>query len=224
MAAEEYLQAMQDIKTRTLTRDGPDRERFWRTERGGLNPFFGKVILITYQINDAHVHRLKEWEDGEKVILKAFYNLLADLQKGGAQDRLTLVGHNILRFDLFFLYRRMLHHNIADEDRLYQTVLNRPGVVDFLQSHMPLNKFNTRGLKHDVLMHAYGLPTKDASGSEEAAHYYKKEYQKILEYSEKEFCYPEIFRLIRTRGMVTPEQLQESIKWYNDTHETVAPS
>jgi len=148
---EEYFKTKEEIDSGKLSKHSENRDLFWRFDRGGLTPFDGKVILITYKINNAHVFRLKEWETGEMEMLKKFYKLLVDLQRGGGEDRLKIIGHNILRFDLFFLYNRMKHHKIEDDKWLHQWVINKPEVIDFLQTHLPLNDFKTKGLRHDVL-------------------------------------------------------------------------
>ena len=215
---EEYLDVRRRIESGEMSRNSKDRDLFWKYERGGLNPFDGKVILIVYRINDAHIFRLKEWEIGEREVLQRFYNVLSDLQRGGGGDRLRIIGHNILGFDLLFLYSRMCRHGIADEGRIYQRIMNGPAVVDLLQLHLPLNGYRTKGLKHDVLAHAYGLPVKSTQGSGETPHYFQKEYGKIIEYSEREFIYPELFERIRSGGLVSGEALQESIKHYDEVH------
>ena len=215
MTGDEYFQIRQEIESGQLTRDSEDRERYWRFERGGLTPFEGKVILITYRINNGYTHRLKEWESGEAAILKRFLDLTHDLQRNPGNDRLKIIGHNILGFDLFFLYNRLRHHGVEEERWLYQRMINKPEVVDFLQMHLPLNGFEAKGLKHDVLAHAYGFPTKETLGSGEIPHYFKKEYGKIIEYSEREFIYPELYAKIESDGLVSRTRLQESIKWYD---------
>ncbi len=92
---EEYFQTKEKIDSGKLDRNSKDKDLFWRFDRGGLTPFEGKVILITYKINNGHVFRLKEWEMGEKEMLKKFYDLLVDLQRGKGTDRLKIIGHNI---------------------------------------------------------------------------------------------------------------------------------
>jgi len=217
--AEEYFDAKRRIDSGELSRGSEDSELFWKFERGGLTPFDGKVILITYRVNDAHLFRLKEWETGERAMLQRFYDTVVDLQRGSNEDRLKIIGHNILGFDLFFLYIRMRHHRIAEERWLYQRIINRPEVVDLLQLHLPLNNHQTKGLKHDVLAHAYGFPVKSTLGSGEIPHYFAKEYDKIIEYSEREFVYPELFEKIQSGGLVSRESLQKSIEYYNRIHE-----
>jgi hypothetical protein len=217
MPRDEFFKAQKDIESDTLTPKSPDRDRYWQYMRGGLTPFQGKVILITYQINDNYTHRLTEWDTSESKILKKFYDLIVDLQRGPSPDRLQIIGHNILGFDLFFLYNRMSHHKIADHNKwIYQWIINKPEVIDFLQLHLPLNDFNTKGLKHDVLAHAYGFPIKETQGSGEILHYYNQEYDEIINYSKREFIYPQLYNKIKSQGMVSKENLQKAIQWYNE--------
>ncbi len=216
---EEYFKTKEEIDSGKLNRHSENRDLFWRFDRGGLTPFDGKVILITYKINNGHVFRLKEWEMGEREMLKKFYELLVDLQRGGGEDRLKIIGHNILRFDLFFLYNRMKHHKIEDEKWLHQWVINKPEVIDFLQTHLPLNDFKTKGLKHDVLAYAYEFPVKSTLGSGEILHYFQEDYEKIIEYSEREFIYPELYEKIISKGMITKETLLKSIQHYEKLQE-----
>ncbi len=213
---EEYFKTKEAIDSGILHKNSENKDLFWRFERGGLTPFNGKTILITYKINNGHVFRLKEWELGEKELLQKFYNVVVDLQRGTSDDRLKIIGHNILRFDLFFLYGRMIHHNIEDEKWLHQWLINKPEVIDFLQIHLPLNNFKTKGLKHDVLAYAYDFPVKSTLGSGEIPHYFQEDYDKIIEYSEREFIYPELYEKIITNGMITSEMLQKSIKHYDN--------
>ena len=84
-------------------------------------------------------------------------------------------------------------------------------VCDTLQMHLPLNGYDIAGLRHDTLMHAYGLPVKETSGGDEIRHYFDGEYEKILEYSEREFLYAELFARMKEGGMVSAERLKEAV-------------
>jgi len=215
--SEEYFKIKKEIDSGNLDKHSSNNEIFWRFERGGLNPFDGKVILITYKINNAHTFRLKEWELSERELLKKFYNLLVDLQRGPSKDRLRIIGHNILGFDIFFLYSRMKYHKIEEEKWLYQWLINKPEVIDFLQLHLPLNDFKTKGLKHDVLARAYGFPVKHTLGSGEIQHYFQKQYYKIIEYSDREFIYPDLYEKIISNGLISKKTLLDAIKSYEES-------
>ena len=215
-SAGQYREVRRRVGSGDLSRSSGDRDLFWKFKRGGLNPFEGKVILITYRVDHAHVFRLKEWELGEAAALRKFYEVMSDLQRGPGEDNLRVVGHNILNFDLFFLYHRMLHHKIDDPKRLHRRIMSGPETVDLLQTHLPLNNHRFRGLKHDVLAYAYGFRPKLTLGPEEIPHYFEGEYDKILEYSEREFIYPDLFEKILSGGLVSGEGLRRSIERYNE--------
>ena len=213
MSAAEYLEARARIDAGDLHRDSPDRGLYWAVERGALTPFEGKVILITYKINDGNVFRLTEWDSGEAGMLRRFYNLVGDLQRGPQQEgRLRIIGHNILRFDLFFLYSRMAAHRIDDEKWLHRKLIESPDIVDFLQVHLALNGLSMKGLRHDVLARAYGLRTKGASGGDVVGDYFAEEYERILAYSEAEFIYPEMYAHMAGSGLVTRDELAAAIE------------
>ena len=146
---DEFFQTKSAIDSGVLDKNSENRDLYWRFERGGLTPFSGKIILITYQINNAHLFRLKEWEVGEREILKKFYNLIVDLQHGTGEDHLRIIGHNILGFDLFFIYNRMRYH-------------------------------------------------------------------KIIEYSDREFIYPQLYQKILSEGLISKERLLDAIKAYQE--------
>ena len=208
MAAPDYADANMRIEQGTLTRQS-DPDTYWKVRKGALSAADGKVILITYQLGEhGPVRRLAEWESDERTILAEFYGVLSRFQRFRG---FRIIGHNLTRFDLPFLYTRMLHHNIDGGREIYRRLVEGVVVCDTLQMHLPLNGYDIAGLRHDTLMHAYGLPAKETSGGDEIRHYFDGEYEKILEYSEKEFRYAELFARMREGGMVSAERLKDAI-------------
>ncbi len=216
---QEYTDAERLAAGDTPPADPEEKEAYWKRKNGSLNPFQGKIILITYKINNGYVHRLMEWESGERAILVKFFNLIKNLQKGPSDDWLQIIGHNILGFDLLFLYERMKHHGIDDARWIYHYLLKKPDVADILQIHLSANAMQRRGLKHDILADAYGLPQKEDQGGNMIEQYYNKNYDAILEYSEKEFIYDDIYDRILTKGMVSAKELSDAISRYNERQE-----
>lgn len=211
MDAGDYLQAVAKIKSGELGPDSPDGDTYWRCTRGALKHTQGRIALIEYQINGLPVRRLKEWDDGERAILESFYRTLQDLQRQRDVDPLRIIGHNILSYDIPFLYSRMRLHGLDDDDWLQQWLIGIPLAVDILQVHLARNGMSARGLKHDILAHAYGLPPKGGPASLAEA-YFLGEYDRILE---RQFVYPAMFEKMRDR-LVSPEALAESIARYAD--------
>ena len=208
MAAPDYADANMRIEQGALTRQS-DPDTYWKVRKGALSAVDGKVILITYQLGEhGPVRRLAEWESDEKTILAEFYGVLSRFQRFRG---FRIIGHNLTRFDLPFLYTRMLHHNIDGGREIYRRLVEGVVVCDTLQMHLPLNGYDISGLRHDTLMHAYGLPVKETSGGDEIRHYFDGEYEKILEYSEREFRYAELFARMKKGGMVSAERLKDAI-------------
>ncbi len=209
MTASEYADAAERMGQGTLTKQS-DPSTYWKARKGALNAEDGKVILITYRLGKhGPVRRLAEWESDEKTILAKFYGTLSRFQRIRG---FRIIGHNLTRFDLPFLYARMLHHSIDGEREVYRRLVEGVVVCDTLQMHLPLNDYDIAGLRHDTLMHAYGLPVKGTSGGDEIRHYFDGEYEKILEYSEREFLYAELFARMREGGMVSAERLKGAVE------------
>lgn len=208
MTAPEYADADRRIEQGALTRQS-DPGTYWKVRKGALSAVDGKVILITYRLGEhGPVRRLAEWESDERTILAEFYGVLSRFQRIRG---FRIIGHNLTRFDLPFLYARMLRHSIDGEREVYRRLVEGVVVCDTLQMHLPLNDYDMAGLRHDTLMHAYGLPVKGTSGGDEVRHYFGGEYEKILEYSEREFLYAELFARMREGGMVSAEGLKQAI-------------
>lgn len=215
--SDEYHRLSAQLESGEITKSS-DPATYWKLKRGALSPFEGRVVFIKYQISENGIlHALKEWDTSEADILKKIYNVIADLQHG-ANTGMRIVGHNITKFDLPFLYERMCKHDISTRSNLYYKLCMRPLIVDFLLCHLELNKMTAKGLKHDILAHAYGLPTKATQGDSEIKHYFNKEYDKIIEYSKREFIYPKLYSIIDKDGIISREKLEESKLWYDKLH------
>ena len=210
MEAEQYLDMRKREEAGLFTK--ANGSPYWKYKLGSLSPFDGRVALVTYQVGGAAPVRLKEWERGETAILRDLYGVMADLQRGGG--RINVVGHNVLSFDMPFLYHRMVACSVNDPRWVYQYVVKKPAVADLLQLHLPVNGYSSKGLKHDVLARAYGLPTKSTSGGDEVLHYFEKRYDLILQYSEREFVYPQMFERMRRDGLATAERIRECVEQY----------
>ncbi len=206
----------QYLELRAREREGglteADGSLYWKYKLGALSPFDGRVALVTYQAGGAPPVRLKEWERGERAVLQELYGVVSDLQKRGG--RLNIVGHNVLSFDIPFLYQRMLASSVNEPRWVHHYMVRKPAVADLLQLHLPVNGYSAKGLKHDVLARAYGLEAKATSGADEVLHYFEGRYDLILQYSEREFVYPEMFARMRRGGIATAEKIRESVEQY----------
>ena len=222
---EEYLEVQKGMGSGEITKDHPDREikqKFWKRVQGALNPIEGKVIMITYQIDDNHIIQLKEWESSEQQILEKLYEMMSAF-KGSKEDPLNLIGFNITNFDLPFVFVRSRELEIKnvfyghDPLWLYKR-LHTPTIQDILQIHLPLNNWTRYGLNHNAVAMAYGLQVKEVRGDVNTEYYYNQEYDKIIVYSDQEFIYPQLYKKMK-EGLVSKEKLQECIKYYQEKYE-----
>ena len=222
---EEFLETETGIKNGTITPDSLDREiknKFWKREKGGLNPVEGKVIMVTYQVNDGKPWRLAEWKSSEKQILEELYDTIS-LYKGSREDPLNIIGFNITNFDLPFLFWRCKELEIKngfyghDPLWLYKK-FHTPTIQDILQIHLPLNDWTRYGLNHNAIAMAYDLPTKKERGDVNASYYYNEQYEKILKYTNEEFIYPQLYKKMKRR-MVSKERLQECVKFFIEKYQ-----
>src|SRR3989304_149453 len=107
-SSEEYISTKKMIESNQLTKNSEQKDLFWKYHRGALNPFDGKVILLTYKIDEGHTFFLKEWELGEERLLQEFLNVVKNLEYGSTtEEHLKIIGQNIRGFDLIFIFERM---------------------------------------------------------------------------------------------------------------------
>ena len=102
-----------------------------------------KIISIQYKKENGELVILKEWTSGEREILQQFYD---DIRKMRERDKwITVVGHNLLRFDIPLLIQRMTHHHIDSLGNL-NNFFHNIIVVDSMQCLLPFNDFRFKGL------------------------------------------------------------------------------
>jgi len=147
----------------------------------GEEPSFkDKAILICYKEVDGPALVWKEWEDGEKVVLQKFYSKLTGKLK--TEKAVTLIGWNIVRFDVPFLTYRLFHHGV---DRLENVLENFRKAYwrDLRLCLLPFNNYRFKGLKIDEVVKRFKLQPPKYSGEEIRGFYDDGEYEKIVEHA-----------------------------------------
>jgi len=206
----EYLKVKQSS-------NGQKDDLYYKFHYGSLNPHEGKVVLITYQVDDGQPQYLKQWLSNEQTILKKFFDIVGQ-KKTNQGEKTTLIGLNIAHFDLPFLFVRMLKNQIVtsfktghDPVWLYNTLMKFPYFIDLLQIHLPLNDFNPVGVTHDAIAKSYGFPMKGERGNTNIDRYYTAP-EEIMKYVETEFIYPQLFSKISKDGLISKARFQEIVK------------
>ncbi len=106
-----------------------------------------KIITIQYKDFDGNVRILKEWDSSESDILRKFFTEMKMIKK---DDFLMLVGHNVLRFDIPMIMKRMVANGIGSADELHDFFHN-VFVVDTLQCMLPFNNMRFKGLNTEEI-------------------------------------------------------------------------
>ena len=147
-------------------------------ETTGLNPSVDKIITIQYQELDRKTGKpvgnliiLKEWELGEKAMLRKF--VIDSKILNPYAFSFIPVGYN-LTFEHNFLKRRAQIHDMAEID-----ILNHP-FIDLRAIGVLMNFGEFKGSGLDK------MTGKKSSGMNVPIWYSQKEYQKIIDYVENE--------------------------------------
>lgn len=185
---DEVTQFLWEEKTRYQRKDDFTPEAFY--EKAGIWAEFGKIICISvgyFNINRSpKKFRVTSFYGEENQILLDFKNLL---QSHFNQNKHKLCGHNSKEFDIPFIARRMIIHNIPLPDKL-NLFGKKPWEIPHLDT-MDLWKFGD--YKHftslKLLTHVLGIPTPkdDISGDKVRQVYYEEnDLDRIITYCEKD--------------------------------------
>lgn len=171
-----------------------------------LNPYLkeSKVLVIAYNYYNsfkppkkAEINApvfLKVWESDEKTILTAFFEFLKKIRAG---DRyVKIIGFNITKFDLPYLFGRMDSLNIASKKELHD-FLFRPFGIDLFQlspiiSAMTAKHEQLWGINHKDVSKFFKLKEKEGTGLECSEFFDKKEFDKIMKYCQEEFNFEQM--------------------------------
>jgi len=143
--------------------------------------FTDKTIFILYkEEGESTFLRLREWEDGEKTILSKLYEGLRNTLESG--KTVTLLGWNILRFDIPFLTYRLFVHKIDDLENILET-FRKAYWRDLRQCLLPFNCYRFKDLNEEEVAKKLGITPPRYTNKEIKIFYEKHEYEKIEEHA-----------------------------------------
>lgn len=177
----------------------------------GLNPYEkeSKVLTICFSYNSKFRLTLadlgpptilKEWESSEEEILKRFYSFIKE--KVETDEHLKLLGFNIQKFDIPYLFGRMMVKEIDLPKNLSNVFYKRVHVIDLGQLAMILSKkmqekkeiFN---VSFNEVSISLGMPSKTGNGLAVSKWYRDQEYDKIVKYIRQEFQFDKMYLTLR---------------------------
>jgi len=209
-ALDAELQGLWETKTQYQRKDEIDPETFY--ERAGIWAEFGKIVCISVGYfthkGDIRNFRVTSFFGEEKKILLDFANLLNN-HFGQAQH--LLCGHNAKEFDIPFIARRMIIHQVALPQKL-NLFGKKPWEIPHLDT-LELWKFGD--YKHftslKLLTKILGIPSPkgDIDGSQVAQVYYeKKDIDRIVTYCEKDtIAVAQLFLRFRREDLLVEDEI-----------------
>ena len=209
-ALDAELQGLWETKTQYQRKDEIDPETFY--ERAGIWAEFGKIVCISVGYftlkGDIRNFRVTSFFGEEKKILLDFANLLNN-HFGQAQH--LLCGHNAKEFDIPFIARRMIIHQVALPAKL-NLFGKKPWEIPHLDT-LELWKFGD--YKHftslKLLTKILGIPSPkgDIDGSQVAQVYYvEKDIDRIVTYCEKDtIAVAQLFLRFRREDLLIEEEI-----------------
>ncbi len=136
---------------------------------------FGRIFCIGYAVDNDHAECLF---GDEKEILKKFWNL--------AKDATLFIGHNIMEFDLRFIYKRSYIHKIKPSRNLSFARYRSEPIFDTIKEW---EKWGGHGVGLHRLSIALGIASPkddDIDGSQVYDYYLSGDYSKIYEYCKRD--------------------------------------
>ncbi len=220
---EETFQELWAIKSKGIARrevSGEEVEALY-PEKAAIYAEFGKIICISVGIvvRDADQTlkvRLKSFSHlDEKQLLKDFCNLLNQHYKDPKTDKTGkhyLCGHNIKEFDIPYICRRLVIHQL-EFPALLQIHGKKPWQVEFLLDTMELWKFGDNkaytSLKLLAAVLGFPSPKDDIDGSDVGRVYWEEQdVDRISLYCEKDvLATVQLFLRFRRMPILTSEQV-----------------
>lgn len=138
-----------------------------------------KIITIQYMDHEKRLKILKEWESSEKNILQ---NFMTELKMMKRDNFLILIGHNVLRFDIPILIRRMAANGIDTMSNL-EDFFQNIAVADTMQCLLPFNGMRFKGLSSVEISKKLGIPEPVHRNTEIESFYRNKEFKKIEDHA-----------------------------------------
>ncbi len=179
-AGEESLDALRLLHGKNLqknSRKGKSVENFEQyLLKTAFDGAFGRILCIGYAINDNPTEILYE-EGDEKKILEKFWEIAGDAD--------LFIGHNVMEFDLRFIYQRSIINNVRpSQDLNFARYRNNP-IFDTMKEWAKWSMFNI-SLEHLAL--ALGIPTpkKGIDGSQVYSFYKDGKINEILDYCKRD--------------------------------------
>jgi len=147
-------------------------------KNSGLDGNFGRIFCIAYIKEPPESNKAKIIKGKEEEILKEFWKIARDVD--------VFIGHNVMDFDLKFIYKRSIIHNVMPSRQLNFARYRSMPIYDTMREWEKWSMSSATSL--DTLANIFNFKTsKDKMcGSEVYGKYLEKQFDEIYEYCKKD--------------------------------------
>jgi len=142
-----------------------------------LSAVTAKIICLCYTIEPSVSGTIEVLQGEETDIIKGFWKIVPDCN--------LFVGHNILDFDMRFIYQRSVIHNIKPSRDIPFTRFRNAPIYDTMQEW---SKWGREHASLDTLSKALGIPSpkENLDGSKVYPYYRAGKLPEIIEYCKRD--------------------------------------
>lgn len=198
-AGEENLAVLKKLHQRQAAKNaekGKKTPAFAEFHQGTtFSGAFGRIVCLAFAVNDDPVMCLS---GDEKDILTKFWEL--------AKDTELFVGHNILEFDLRFIWQRSIVLRVKPSRPINFAKYRETEIFDTQQVW---TKWAKNGESLETLAHAFGLPSpkEELDGSKVWEYFQAGKIDEICEYCKKDVeVNREVYKRMVFEGELEPHQ------------------
>lgn len=148
-------------------------DKIWRKQ--ALNSLKGQIICIGYAVNDEDAQVL--FDTSEEQLMMLFDDVISKYPYG------ILVGHNLLRFDIPWLYHRSIKYKLPSLKSILPHGKRDTDMINDTMSLFSSTIYGSDGYYSlDEIAKFLGLNPKESSGADIHDMFVAKEYDKIKEH------------------------------------------
>ena len=174
-AAEESHKTLKFLYDKRKKKEEDDFEQYLLDTT--FDGAFGRILCIGYAVNDEATEVL--YEDGdEKKMLEKFWEL--------AKDANLFIGHNVIDFDMRFIYQRSIIKGVQPTRDLTFARYRSSPMYDTMREWAKWNFGPSIGLERLALAMGVPTPKEGIDGSQVFDFYKKGKVQEILDYCKRD--------------------------------------
>ena len=170
-----------------------------------LNGDLGEIITIGFKVeNDITMTIFRKDGETEKELLEIFIDYISReiKTKGGTDNRITWIGHNLIKFDLPFIFKRCVINNIKPSFDIPINARHGMNAYDTSAAWCLYGKY----ISQDSLCRTLGLPTKQGmDGSKVYQAWLDGKHEEIADY-----CKSDVDTVVSLYNRLTFNQESES--------------